>query len=363
MLGLTPTWRKRLLLDRLRSETAATLKIAVKSGAAALITDLGARLIGLADPTWAVVSAVIVMQANLGSSFGASQQRLVGTAVGAFLGALIGSLVVFNSLVLGAGITLAILVCAALRVYESFRIATVTLAVVLLAGSASPWLFGLERFIDVTLGILVALGVTVTLWPPRSRSELRLVLAEVLAQDERLYAALVENHRQGNGALEAIGEARAAVKRLLIQAQLLTADIGREPPSSQDPLLASLVILIERLQEDLLSMECRGAAAGAEGLHRHLEAEIQGLVEATMGALAALGARLREPRRVVRVPELNGMACAVGEGFDRLRAAQVTRNYGLDEILRFTTFLAGLQKVAAELDALAGEIGKLAAGS
>lgn len=52
--------------------SAATVKIAFKAGVAALLAYLGAQGLGLRSPLWATISAVIVMQANLGSSFGAS---------------------------------------------------------------------------------------------------------------------------------------------------------------------------------------------------------------------------------------------------------------------------------------------------
>jgi uncharacterized membrane protein YgaE (UPF0421/DUF939 family) len=63
---------------------------AVKSGVAAALAVLGHQLLPLPDkthPAWAAASALIVMQSNLGGSWKASGQRLLGTAVGALTGA------------------------------------------------------------------------------------------------------------------------------------------------------------------------------------------------------------------------------------------------------------------------------------
>ena len=77
----------------------AQVNYAVKSGVAAALAVLGHQLLPLPDkthPAWAAASALIVMQSNLGGSWKASGQRLLGTAVGALTGALFTGLLGVN---------------------------------------------------------------------------------------------------------------------------------------------------------------------------------------------------------------------------------------------------------------------------
>ena len=111
----------------------AQVNHAVKSGVAAALAVLGHQLLPLPDkthPAWAAASALIVMQSNLGGSWKASGQRLVGTAVGALTGALFTGLLGVNVVWLGAGVCVSLLVCSWLGLRESLRLAGITLVLV-----------------------------------------------------------------------------------------------------------------------------------------------------------------------------------------------------------------------------------------
>jgi uncharacterized membrane protein YgaE (UPF0421/DUF939 family) len=116
---------------------------AVKSGVAAALAVLGHQLLPLPDkthPTWAVASALIVMQSNLGGAWKASGQRLLGTAVSALTGGLFTGLLGVNVVWLGTAVYVTLLVCSWLGLRESLRLAGVTLVLVMLSGQgASPW--------------------------------------------------------------------------------------------------------------------------------------------------------------------------------------------------------------------------------
>ncbi|HXY12912.1 MAG TPA: FUSC family protein [Terriglobales bacterium] len=92
-------------------------------------------------------------------------QRFVGTALGAVLGALIASVLQPNWICYGAGIFFCGLVSAVLRLGNAYRFAAITLSIVLLvARSAPPSSVALHRFIEVSVGIGVAL-LTTLVWP------------------------------------------------------------------------------------------------------------------------------------------------------------------------------------------------------
>jgi uncharacterized membrane protein YgaE (UPF0421/DUF939 family) len=166
-----PQWAR----GRFSAPAATQMKHAVKSGVAAALAVLGHQYLPLPDRshgTWAAVSALIVMQSNLGSSWKASGQRLLGTAVGALTGAVFSGLLGGAALWLGAAVCVTLLVCSWLGLRESLRLAGATLVLVMLSGTdAGPWLIAGERFVDVVLGIVCALLTQSVLWPSRAGAE------------------------------------------------------------------------------------------------------------------------------------------------------------------------------------------------
>ncbi len=107
---------------------------------------------------WAVMSAIVVMQSDAKATISASWMRVVGTFVGALVGGLFLALGGYHVWSFGLGLGLVVLVCAVLRLIESYRIAAVTVAIVMLTGnSSSPWTTAEYRFLEVSFGILVAL--------------------------------------------------------------------------------------------------------------------------------------------------------------------------------------------------------------
>src|SRR5437773_1187169 len=91
-------------------------------------------------------------------------QRFAGTALGAALGALIATFFSSNWIVYGAGIFVCGIVCSFLRVESAYRFAAITLSIVLLiAHERAPWIVASHRFVEVSLGIAVAL-LTAEVW-------------------------------------------------------------------------------------------------------------------------------------------------------------------------------------------------------
>jgi uncharacterized membrane protein YccC len=145
-----------------------TLEHVARTTLAAVISLALARLLRLPESFWAPVTAVVVMQSTLGASWAASVQRFVGTVIGAAAGAIAATYFRGNALAFGIGILLLGLFCAALRLDRAaYRFAGITLAIIMLVASAAPpWRLATHRFIEVTLGILVGLGI-MAVWPER----------------------------------------------------------------------------------------------------------------------------------------------------------------------------------------------------
>ena len=134
-----------------------SLKTAVASAAAAY----AASLLKLPQGYWAAISAIVVMQSEVGATFTVSRNRLIGTAIGACLGALFVPFAEGRLVWFGVTVAVTVLVCQFLGLEQSYRLACVTVAIVMLINPGnSPWPVALHRFEEVALGIVIALVVT-----------------------------------------------------------------------------------------------------------------------------------------------------------------------------------------------------------
>jgi uncharacterized membrane protein YgaE (UPF0421/DUF939 family) len=131
---------------------------------AVLLSALAARRLKLPEFYWAPISTIVIMQSTL-DPLTLSWQRFAGTALGAVFGALVARFLGFHVLAYALGIFLCGILCWVLRIGGAYRFAAITLTIILLIGHSSPpWIVGLHRFIEVSLGIAVALFVSV-FWP------------------------------------------------------------------------------------------------------------------------------------------------------------------------------------------------------
>jgi uncharacterized membrane protein YgaE (UPF0421/DUF939 family) len=131
---------------------------------ASMASMLLALSLKLPEYYWAPISAIVVILSTI-NPLTVAWQRFAGTALGAALATLIAMYFPANWIVYGAGIFLCGVVCALLRMSSAYRFAAITLSIVLLIAHARPpWIVATHRFVEVSLGIGVALLVSM-LWP------------------------------------------------------------------------------------------------------------------------------------------------------------------------------------------------------
>lgn len=147
------------------TKASPILKQAFKAAVAAVLATLYYQALNLPEGYWAVISAVIVMEAGVQDSLRLSWFRFAGTAIGAIMGLIWTLLLGANSWAVGIAILVTILLCNLLKLPESYRLAGVTAAIVILAGGTNPSEFALQRFTDVSVGILIALLVSILIFP------------------------------------------------------------------------------------------------------------------------------------------------------------------------------------------------------
>jgi uncharacterized membrane protein YgaE (UPF0421/DUF939 family) len=158
-----PHWLSRLGISR------AVLILSVRASVATVASMLLSEGLKLPEFYWAPISTIVVLLSTVKPQT-VAWQRFVGTALGAALGALIATFFHPNWIVYGVGIFVCGILSALLRIGSAYRFAAITLSIVLLvAHIRPPWIVAAHRFVEVSLGIAVALVVAVA-WPAPANS-------------------------------------------------------------------------------------------------------------------------------------------------------------------------------------------------
>jgi uncharacterized membrane protein YccC len=157
--------------------TNTVLKLSARTAVATVAAVLVARLSGLAESYWAAIATLIVMQSALGTSLPVAGREFLGTALGVSMGALLAGYFGRGILTFGAGILLLGLICGALSYVHpylrnrldrtAYRYAGIAFIIVMLIPRPEPaWFVALHRFFEVSIGIVVAMAMSVV-WPER----------------------------------------------------------------------------------------------------------------------------------------------------------------------------------------------------
>jgi uncharacterized membrane protein YccC len=152
-----------------QKENLPSIGHSICTALAATVSVVVARLVQMPEAYWAAIATLVVMQSTLGATLTLSVERIVATAVGASLGALESNYFGANLAAFMLAIFFIGLLSFCFRLERTaYRYASVTLAIIVLIPRTNPaWIVALHRFIEVSVGIIVALAV-VTFWPERS---------------------------------------------------------------------------------------------------------------------------------------------------------------------------------------------------
>jgi uncharacterized membrane protein YccC len=142
----------------------------IRTAGAATVSVCLAHLIGMPEAYWAAISTLVVMQSTFDATVTLSIERIVATALGASLAAVESTYFGSNLVVFALAIFLLGVLSFVLRLEKTgYRYASVTLTIiVLIPRIGAPWVIAAHRFIEVSIGIVVAL-VVVAIWEERQR--------------------------------------------------------------------------------------------------------------------------------------------------------------------------------------------------
>jgi uncharacterized membrane protein YccC len=321
------------------------LKQPLKTGVAAALATVMYQLLHLGHGYWAVISAIIVMQSNLGRSIFAGVNRLLGTAVGALVGTAVLWLVGTHLFAVFLAVTLTTWICSITPLREAQRLAGFTAVIVMLIRDQSVWHAGVARFIDVALGIVIALAVSI-LWTSRARHDLRASLAGSFQDLDSLFA-LVIACLSGDCRTEAIEQGKARVRENSNRNLELVRDIEREPGQG-DGLLDRLFHSSECIREHTFGMDHSARGMFSDSFYHQLEEPLNELYAAVRQTFAVVIADLGD-QPPPPMPPLRDYSQELEHRFANLRQAGATLAFSGEEVMRFFSLFYRSRQLIDEL--------------
>lgn len=284
--------------DRRQLRTSALY--ALRLTAAAALALWLAHLFHARLPLWVVLTAMAVTQISVGRSLKATLDYFLGTLCGAFWGGVVAITVPHSSEAAFMGVlVLAVAPLAMAAALDTrFTAGPITAAIVVLLPQithGTPSASAIERVLEVSLGGLAGLAVSLMVLPASAFGHVRDTAAQSLERMSRALADLVAGFEGGLDAAAAhriqdgLGQQMSDLSKTAGEAER-----ERRLRAAGEPETGPLVRTLMRLRHDLVLV---GRAAGAplpDTLREPLREPLDAVGTALSGHLRACAAALRE---------------------------------------------------------------------
>jgi uncharacterized membrane protein YccC len=146
--------------EREGQDFAVAFLFAAQVVACAILLHVGYYLTGAESVYWAIISSILVLQPGLSQSINASATRIAANLIGALTGLLIGYFLGTEAWHVIIAMVAVIFICEPLRLDFGLRTACVSAIIVMTSHVRENVLAnGIERFLAVVIGCVLALGV------------------------------------------------------------------------------------------------------------------------------------------------------------------------------------------------------------
>jgi uncharacterized membrane protein YccC len=329
MKHITTTWR---WLRRLPRERDAELRLCLRMTTAAVLSLAVAHLLNLPIALWTVLTAVILTQMSVGRSLKATVDYLVGTLGGAIYAGAVGALVPHdNEIELLAALALAVAPAAlVVAINPRYSAATFTAVMVFFGPTIThtgPIASAVERVIEVAVGGIVGLFVSLVVFPARAHDLAIEAAAQMIDLMTRLLPELFAGFGQSldQTALHAmqnrIGAAFARLDAVVVEArhERMTR-LAAEP--DQGPLLRTLL----RLRHDLVMIGRAAAVPLPEAFRSRLAPRLADIGETAGDYLRACAGALLARRGPPSPAAVEAALDSYDAEFAAMRSEGLTRN-------------------------------------
>lgn len=369
-----PIRKRSRLLGWIKNILSATeAKIAFKTGLAASIsliigmsyTKILDRPDTLVSGLWSAMASIVVMQANLGGTYKAAWTRFLGVLVGSIAGAIFIDMLGPGPISLGISVFLTIVLCSLLNIKDSFRIAGLSTAVIIIMGGLKsdidPWLFSFYRFIDSLTGIIVALAVARMLWPEKAIENLRKNIAKTLALLNKYFRMAVDLEPEVPGHTDLSFSLFGEIISLLDE----NRDYKKESEVElfDEPLLREHWELITNQLETVFE-----AVDNLKHVHKEtiskiiddsLSTELNSFVDKIDLAFQSLEQMILSKPQIFDLSTLNQSISSLNAELLRFRGTRTTRKFNLEDVESFFVFFYSLRAIAEALVKMEDQINQL----
>jgi len=301
------------------------LRHAARVTAAAAASFILASALGLPQGYWAVITAVVVVQASIGATLGASGDRLIGTGAGALVGALAAWLRPPSHWgELGALAASIALLSYGAAVRPSLKIAPVT-AVIMIVGNATSQHGSLVaaglRVADIALGGVLGILATLFVFPARARDAVKANARRALDDMSTLLTLYARRLLEGDGDEAAITALHDRLRGDLGKVETAVAEASREAAARLTGASEAEAIprALWRLRNDVIMIGRASSHAWPAQVADRLSEPAAAVLRAQAEALRSLSAAFADGAAPA------GAAASLGgeafrEAFERLEA-------------------------------------------
>lgn len=311
---------------------------------------------------WAVLTALLVTQSSVGGSLKAMSDRFFGTLVGGVWGVVVSLLVPHHTT---AGMALALLLAVGPLAFvaalgPAYRVTPVT-AVILLLGSSgpatSPWLSACDRVLEIALGCVVAMAVSLAILPGRAHRLMAAAARDYLEPIATQLGLLVAGLTEASDGAE-IQRLHQRIRATLAKVEAIAVEAARERRShltgAADP--EPLVRTLRRLRHDLALVARSTTGSLPTSVAPRIGRPLGAVAVAMAGFMRAAGAAFVDG---AAAPPVEGVfaALAVYEAeMAGLRADGTLRALADDAVGRLFALAFVLEELAGDLKDLGARI-------
>jgi uncharacterized membrane protein YgaE (UPF0421/DUF939 family) len=346
---------------RLHPIPDAKIKHTIKTGVALGLTLAIINFFNISFGYYAVVALVVAMQPTLGIGFDAGKQRVICTAIGAVISVVVVNSLGSNPFTVGLGVGLTILVCSYCGFDQGYKPGCIMVTLAIMAHSAEPNLYIWGRFTETILGFVIALVVSLLIWPDTASQQLDPSLSLTFSKLGQLYEIVINQYLYSQNSTAAIVQLSDEIRRSIRSQDLLLAETKLEP---KDGLLVAqkqqhwifLLSHAKTLLSNILSLNHgieQKNSQDFEGFVREFQAEFEDSAQLTYQSFEALSMAIANSNSSQQLPTLAPTFEQIEQKLLKRRTQTLKSKYSLPEVITFFAVFSSLKEISDNLKQMA----------
>jgi uncharacterized membrane protein YccC len=309
----------------------------------------------LAPGLWCVVSAIVVLQAYIGGTYKAIWTRFLGVVIGSAVGAFFAFKFGAEAMALGAAFFVTILLCSFLGIQESYRMASLSVAIIMipwkLHPSSDPWIDAFFRFFDTCLGFVIAILISHILWPSQALTKMRLDMADICNLFRQFFEHLLIPDESLNKSHKISQSLKAEIEQAFTQCRSIHEESKIELLIRFAPggVWLDLINCQERIWESLRALQNVFNSTLEEVFDEGLKLQVQHAVEVVDFALKELSIKLKTGQTNFDFKILDHLQKSLKQELIRFRATHTIKRYNINVVEDYFVFFYQLKQLLMAL--------------